>query len=63
MFKQESKAVNGKYPQRMKQADVNQDNQEPQMAKRSWPQGRNRGLYHRNPRSKPPNALVPTQHP
>ena len=30
--------------------------QDPQMAKSSWPQARNRGLYHRSPRWKPPNA-------
>ena len=35
----------------------------PQMAKSSWPQGRNREFYHRSPRSKPTNTLVPTQHP
>ena len=27
------------------------------MAKSGWPQGKNRGLYHRSPRSKPPNKL------
>ena len=37
--------------------------QDPQMAKRSWPQARNRGLYHRSSRSKPLNTLVPTEHP
>ena len=37
--------------------------QDPQMAKSSWPLGRNRGLYHRSPRSKFLNRLVPTQHP
>ena len=37
--------------------------QNPQMAKSSWPQGRNREPYRRSPRSKPPNTLVPTQHP
>ena len=36
--------------------------QDHQMAKSSWPQGRNWGLYHRSPRSKPPSQLVPTQH-
>ena len=29
--------------------------QDPQMAKSSWLKGRNRGLYHRSSRSKPPN--------
>ena len=58
-LKLESKSLHGKYPQRMKQAGTRQD---PQMAKSSWPQGRNRGLYHRSPRSKPPNTLVTAQH-
>ena len=60
--KLESKALHGKYPQQVKQVDVNQD-KDPQMAKSSWPQGRNWGLYHGSLRSKPPNTLVPTQHP
>ena len=38
--KLESKALHGKYPQQVKQVDVNQD-KDPQMAKSSWPQGRN----------------------
>ena len=38
--KWESKALHGKYPQQVKQVDVNQD-KDPQMAKSSWPQGRN----------------------
>ena len=56
----ESKSLHGKYPQRVKQAEPRQD---PQMAKSSWPQGKKRRLYHRSPRSKPPNKLVTTQHP
>ena len=36
--------------------------QDPQMAKSSWPQGRNWGLYHRSSRSKPSNTLAPTKH-
>ena len=32
------------------------------MAKSSWPQGRNRGIYHGSLRSTPPYTLVPTQH-
>ena len=36
--------------------------QDPQMAKSSWPQGRNRGIYHGSLRSTPPYTLVPTQH-
>ena len=44
----QSKAPHGKYPQRVKRDDI---------------KDRNRGLYHRSPRSKPLNTLVPTQHP
>ena len=51
-----------KNPQQVKQVDVNQD-KDPQIAKSSWPQGRNWGLYHRSPRSKLLNTLAPTQHP
>ena len=49
----ESKALHGKYPQRVKQAE-RWRRQDHQMAKSSWP--------HRCPRSKPPSQLVPTQH-
>ena len=39
-FKWESKALHSKYPQQVKQADVDHD-KDPQMAKSSCPQGRN----------------------
>ena len=42
----ESNALHGKYPQRVKQ--VRGPRQDPQMAKSSWPQGRNRGFNHRS---------------
>ena len=52
--KWESKALHGKYPQRVKQAGMDQDKTH------RW---LNRGLYNRSPGSKPPNTLLPTQHP
>ena len=52
--KWESKALHGKYPQRVKQADMDQDKTQ------RWLK---RGLYNRSPGSKPSNTLVPSQHP
>ena len=59
----EDKALHGRYPKRIKEADVDPDHKTNQWLKlKQWTEIRNGRIHNRSPRPKPSYQIIPRQH-